>query len=295
VTPRPAPVDPAVVAGELLAARRYAHLCDDAVWRTARWAAGRSVSARDAVKKAKRKLHQVYGAYVTGWKPGLDAEPPPAGGEDSGEAEVLRAYCLRTMALHASTRERIPYLQRFYEEVFAVSGVPGAVLDLGCGLHPLALPWMGLRGAAAYDSVDMDARSVDVVRGFFASTGQAGVSACADLLGARTGWIPSSAGDRRPEQYDLAFLLKTIPCLEQQEKGAGERLLRSVPARRVVVSFALSTIGGGRRQAAQHYDGVAGRLFSALGWSAARTLIGNELVFVARPPDSEQTGYAEGL
>jgi 16S rRNA (guanine(1405)-N(7))-methyltransferase len=53
---------------------------------------------------------------------------------------------------------------------------------------------------------------------------------------------------------DLVLLLKAIPCLEQQEPGAGKRLLRSLEAPVVVVSFPARSLGGREKGMRENYD-----------------------------------------
>ena len=60
--------------------------------------------------------------------------------------------------------------------------------------------------------------------------------------------LSSSPGDSvssgPPEaSADMVLLLKAIPCLEQEEPGAGKRLLRSLDAPVVVVSFPARSLG----------------------------------------------------
>src|SRR5207249_1798337 len=77
----------------------------------------------------------------------------------SGE-EPWRAACRALMGAHASTRERAGIVDHFYEQVFAITGPPRTVLDVACGLGPVALPWMGLPPEAMYVACDVDSRIV---------------------------------------------------------------------------------------------------------------------------------------
>ena len=52
----------------------------------------------------------------------------------------LKSACRDILTLHSSTRERLPILDRFYRAVFEITGQPASILDLGCGLNPLACP-----------------------------------------------------------------------------------------------------------------------------------------------------------
>ncbi len=100
-----------------------------------------ATSAADAVKRVKRKLHQLVGAYV-------DAGLPAPGLLDAlsaaGDEVARRQICLRILSQHASTRERLPHIEAFYAAVFAGLRAPHRVMDLACGLNPVARPFMPL-------------------------------------------------------------------------------------------------------------------------------------------------------
>jgi 16S rRNA (guanine(1405)-N(7))-methyltransferase len=63
---------------------------------------------------------------------------------------------------------------------------------------------------------------------------------------------------------DVVLLLKTLPCLEQQEKGASLRLLQSLRTRFVVVSFPRGSLGGRDKGMHENYSqfirGIAGEM-----------------------------------
>ena len=86
----------------------------------------------------------------------------PSGGE-------LRAVCRELLGRHASTRERLPYLERFYPAIWeAIGDRPTGILDLGCGLAPLALPWMEIPTSTSYHAVDADRAAIALVDAFLA-------------------------------------------------------------------------------------------------------------------------------
>ena len=67
---------------------------------------------------------------------------------------------------------------------------------------------------------------------------------------------------------DVAFLLKTLPCLERQQEGAGVEVLRSLNARHVVVSFPTQSLGGREKGMYEHYREYALRLAATLSVGA---------------------------
>lgn len=179
----------------------------------------------DAVKRVKRRLHQAVGAFRSGRAATSVVWP-------ADDPVALREACLTAMRGHASTRERLPHLDAFYAGVWEVTGLPGHLLDLGCGLNPLALPWMGI-GGAAYHAIDVDAAALGVAGGFLEAVGQPHVAEVRDLV-----------VDVPEAPADVALLLKLVTTLDRQDGDAADRLLRRLRAGRAVVSFAARSLGG---------------------------------------------------
>jgi 16S rRNA (guanine(1405)-N(7))-methyltransferase len=231
----------------------------------ARLAAEELAKARnldDAVKRVKRRLHQAVGAFRSGRV--ASAVPWPV-----DDPAALRRSCLEAMRGHASTRERVPHLDAFHAPIWAVTGMPGRVLDLGCGLHPLALPWMGI-GAATYHAVDVDAAGLELVGGFLASVGQPHVVEVRDLV-----------TDAGTEPADVALLLKLVTTLDRQRPDAATAVLRSIRAAHAVVSFAARSLGG-RGSHERTYRSRLDRLVAEAGRvrRVTEASVPGELVFV---------------
>ena len=230
----------------------------------------KSRNADDAVKRVKRRLHQAVGAFRAGtrteWAWPVD------------DPVALRTACLDAMRQHASTRERIEHLDTFYPGIWQHTGVPRSVLDLGCGLGPLALPWMKI-GDAFVHAIDVDAGALDVVRSFLAVVEQPHRVEARDLLTP----LPIQSAD-------VALLLKLVPTLDRQDPAAATRLLRGLHADHAVVSFAARSLGGrggGGRE--RTYRDRLDRLVADAGRvrAVAEASVPGELVFVLNldPPD----------
>jgi len=70
----------------------------------------RARNPEDAVKRVKRRLHQVVGAFRGA--PQRNAIEEAWNGDLTSSA--FRAACIDALRGHASTRERIPHLESFY-------------------------------------------------------------------------------------------------------------------------------------------------------------------------------------
>ena len=262
----------------ILAARKYRSihpgLARDLA--AAELAKGRSV--KEAVKAAKNQLHQSAAAYIRrklNYDDALHelrtavAAAKRGPGSDPAADPAVRTLLHGLMAAHASTYERLPVLDTLYTQVFQKLPPVRSVLDIACGLHPLARPWMALSPDAAYYAFDIFADQIEFLNRFFDAMGYAGAAIQRNAL-----------DDKGMPPADIAFLLKTVPCLEQIESGASERLLHRIDAPILIVSFANQTLSGRKQGMAQQYaTGFLAQIKKA-GWQADSLIYPSELVYI---------------
>lgn len=251
----------------VLASAKYREILPDLVRAVARreLAAGRS--PKEADKATRGSLHQVAASYLEGRARYDDWLRSIASARDDGE-EALRRALLAVMARHASTRERLPVLDTFYATALAGIEPPRSVLDIACGLNPLAIPWMPLAPGARYTACDVFRDLVTFLGAVMRLLGVPGNAEWRDVV-----------HDPPQEEVDLALLLKAIPCLEQLDRGAGQRLLDGLAARHLLVSFPIASLGGRDRGMIAHYDAHMGDLLAGRRWGVERYLFETELVY----------------
>lgn len=223
-------------------------------------------SFKEAVKATKNKLHQVGGAY---WKTAVDYSKAVAQLQNAQGKEAFRQTCYDLMRGHASTRERLPILEDFYTTVLAALPSIRHVVDVACGLNPLSFPWMPLADGVVYDAYDIYGDMMAFLQAYFALAGVNGHAHHQDVL------------SQPPiEPVDLAFVLKTLPCLEQVEKGAAARLLHTLRARYVLVSYPRQSLGGRGKGMDAHYEAHFWQLANGRGWQVRRFEFATELAFL---------------
>ncbi|MGD0002933.1 MAG: hypothetical protein ABSE06_01745 [Anaerolineaceae bacterium] len=226
---------------------------------------------KNAVKATRNKIHQVGGAYqehailYPAWLAELKSTPP-----DLGDAR-LREFCWRMMGEHASTRERLPVLERFYATVLEPIAPLQSVADLACGFNPLALPWMMLAENAPYYGCDIYADLADFFNNFLAHLRCPGKVEVCDL----THSIPS-------QPVHLALLLKTLPCLEQVNKTIGLALLDRIQADFLLVSFPASSLTGRSKGMVKNYAAHFMKMIEGRPWSVMRFEFPSELAFLVK-------------
>jgi 16S rRNA (guanine(1405)-N(7))-methyltransferase len=261
------PLDRLVTA--VLKSPKHGRICEEFIRRVGAEELPKRRNLKEAIKATKNKLHQVGGAY-------LDANMPYArwlellrGAARSPDRDDLLDACREVMSHHASTEERLPILDSFYTIVLADLAPVRSVLDVACGLNPLAIPWMPLALGAAYYAYDIYHDMIEFVVAFMALTGVNGYAHARDVAQ----FVP-------PEKVDVALVLKTIPCLEQIDKSAGLRLLESINADHVMVSFPVRSLGGYDKGMVTNYETRLHDLLAGKPWPVQRFAFETELVFL---------------
>lgn len=266
------------VSSAVSASAGYRNIDAGFVRRIAEAEAAKGRSYKETVKAVKNKLHQVGGAYLggtmdyTGWLARLR--------EAQGDLDRTREVCRGILERHASTRERLPFLDRFYTEILAGIETPRTIIDLACGLNPVALPWMGLPVTVEYTAVDIYRDMIDFLNQFFSILGVLGRAVSGNALENEAPGMETGKVIEFSEGWDLALLLKAIPCLEQVDKAAGRKLLQRIHARTMVVSFPARSLGGRNKGMDQNYTAHFLELIEGLGRQVRRIDFPNELVFV---------------
>ena len=197
---------------------------------------------KEVVKAAKSKLHQIGTVYLDSPRPLQSnfSEIPP---EQRTNIVYQKQWATPFLQNHASTRERFDFVDEFYEKVFTELGSVEKIIDLACGMNPLFRPWMPISSAVQYTACDIFTDGIEIINGFFNAFHYQGKADLCDL----TTQVPDCAGQ-------VVFLLKTLPCLEQVEKGIGRRLLSQIKADALVVSFPSKSLGGKNVGMQQHYE-----------------------------------------
>jgi 16S rRNA (guanine(1405)-N(7))-methyltransferase len=263
-------VDLGAVVSAVASSKKYRALCEDTIRRVAEHelAAEPDGSLKAAIKATRRRLHQVYGAFGQRFDGEAFYCRLETAYESGSEAEIQTA-CRQVLELHQSTRERLQAIDRFYPAIWAVTGKPRTILDLGCGLNPLALPWMDLEQGARIVALDIDRERVDWLNRYLALAGREPLARCQDVLAHPPG-----------DAADVALLLKMGPTLERQEPGSTGRLIEVLQAPYVVVSFAVKSLGGREKGMAENYQRQFVKLAASRGWPATEVRFQSELVFI---------------
>lgn len=227
----------------------------------------RRFGEKRAEKEAKRILHQTVMLFSMKGKHQkeemqLTLEKLK---ENFGEGKEL---LYDVLLMHDSTRERMAFMEEFYVRIWEITGVPQSIVDWGCGLQPLSRPWMGLPAETRYVGFEIDSQLVHVVN---------------EVTSLENWQTEARLGDVLMDTFepvDVGFLLKVLPVLEHQKKGASRDVLQKIAARWLVVSFPVSSVSGKEKGMREFYAERYEPIFRELNWVFRKLEFAEELVYV---------------
>lgn len=140
---------------------------------------------------------------------------------DSGDFDAL-------LKVHSSTNERL----EFYPELKKrVSGLGAkSILDLGCGINPVALASLGSR----YLASDINESDLEAVRRYFRKERINGEVFVYDLR---------NFNDDLPE-VDLCILFKVLDTIETKGHRIAEKIIVGLKCKYILISFATRKLSG---------------------------------------------------
>lgn len=156
----------------------------------------------------------------------------------SSTKEDLSVEILKT---HSSTKERLPFYKELYQKIFKITGKPKKIIDLGCGINPFSVPLMKLK-KLEYLAFDLSEEEISLLNSFFNILHKKNkhFKGKADILD-----ILNFNRLSRLRNVEVCFLFKMTDVLDQ---GRGhkvtEEVIKKIPAKYIVISFATKTMSG---------------------------------------------------
>lgn len=188
------------------------------------------------IKELKKELGLLYSCYLL---------------ENPTKRERIINACSyedteELLALHKSTKERIPYYTEIYSKIFSWYK-PKRILDLGCGYNPLsyALITKSLKSSPEYVAVDINAKDMELLSIFAKRNSLPLQSYCFSTLD------PKLFTTILDKKEDCIFLFKALDSLEKIEPNATKTIFERITAKHIVVSFPTKSLSSQRNFSAQ--------------------------------------------
>jgi 16S rRNA (guanine(1405)-N(7))-methyltransferase len=257
----------AVVAA-IKQSKKYRDTHEETIRSLAQAALKQHKKPKQAAKAVRKRLHSIMAPYL-GDPDYETASQALLAAFASGDQESINQVCRDALFSHLSTRERLPILAEFYRQIFRITGIPHRLLDIACGLNPLAFPWMGLPNSVEYVAYDIHEPRIDFINLYFNLQGLPPLARAQDV-----------ALHYPQESADVAIFLKEMPRFERNYPGNGRDFLAALQVRYLVISFpTISTHSG--RNLVKRYREFFDQLTTGKDWPGTELMFAGEMVFVA--------------
>lgn len=252
--------------------KKYADTSEETIRDLAATALQQHKKPKAAIKAVRTKLHSIMAPYL--------GDPDYAAAADqldaafaSGDNTAVTTTCWQILDAHLSTRERLPLLDDFYGRIWQVTGQPTALMDIACGLNPLALRWMGLDNLQALLAYDIHEPRIDFLNHYFRLEGLPPLAKLQDV-----------ALHLPQETADVALFLKEMPRFARNYPGQERPLLDAINANWLVLSFPTVSTHGGRNLTGRYRDFMH-QLIADKPWPLTELMFNGEMVFCIRKED----------
>ena len=158
------------------------------------------------IKNVRSQLRRVYGLFR----------------DDPQERKILIEKLLisprqkrssllqQILSTHSSTQERLSIYEQLYSKIFALSGKPKTILDLGCGINPFSFPYLKLKECTYY-AYDLIEEEIEAINNYFALVKKENPSFIGKAL------VADILAETLPKA-DLCFLFKITDVIDQGKK-----------------------------------------------------------------------------
>jgi 16S rRNA (guanine(1405)-N(7))-methyltransferase len=259
------------LVNEVRKSKKYSVVSEELVRDILKSELGKGKNQKELIKSIRNKIHQVGSSFqeemipYSTWITELNTLSTDLNSKQS------IAFIHKWLQFHSSTRERVPFIDRFFQESLAPIQPVESILDLACGFTPLCIPWMPLASGFSYTGIDIYQDMIGFLDQFF------------DHLKIKHSFsVGNILESLQMEKTHVAFLLKTIPCLEQVDKSIGSRLLENIPSDNILVSFPSRSLSGRSKGMAVNYEAHFMQLISGKNWKITNTEFPNEIVFLVQ-------------
>ena len=130
---------------------------------------------------------------------------------------------------HLSTKERVNFYTQLREIIKKMK--VKSILDLGCGINPIALAEKGVK----YYASDVNSKDLDVVKEYFKENDIDGKVFVCDL---------NKIDDFEFPKTDLTLVLKVFDILSKSDYKTARNVMEKISSPHIIVSFSTKTLSG---------------------------------------------------
>jgi len=166
------------------------------------------------VKEVRAELRNLVGRFQTSSK---------------NREKLLKEKAIeKLLKTHSSTAERLDYYPKLKKIIDSLK--MKSILDLGCGLNPIALANKKIK----YYASDIREDELELIKLFFKKNRIKGKTFCYDLR---------KINDNLPKA-DLCLLFKVLDIIDDKKHKISKKIIETIPCNQIIVSFSTKKLSG---------------------------------------------------
>ena len=237
------------ITTEILKSKKYSGIEKNVIERISSETIQKYTGKKDVVKAVKKELHIIHESFLS--ESCLTKAESLIDNYKGENVNTDRDFAVQLMALHASTRERLPEADEIYALLGEYIRAEDCVIDIGCGFNPFALPFYSVFPKKYY-AFDICLNAKRLLEKYFMLINRScETDYSAEIFDAAAqmplvfsqGQTALSAGTGENGKNTL-FMFKLMPLLERQKKGHGFRIMENPSFKKIIVSFPTKSAGG---------------------------------------------------
>jgi len=134
----------------------------------------------------------------------------------------------KLLSTHSSTKERMPHYTELKEKISEIN--PKSILDLGCGLNPIALANKKIK----YYASDINEEDLEIIKKYFSKNKFKGQVFVHDL----------TQTEKTLPKADLCLLFKVLDVIDTKNHTLSKEIIIKTPCKAFLVSFATKKLSG---------------------------------------------------
>jgi 16S rRNA (guanine(1405)-N(7))-methyltransferase len=191
----------------------------------------RSKEYEELLKKVRKELRAVYGVFQGDGDRDDILKRLRLTKDETEQLELVN----QLLSLHTSTKERLPYYDNIYARICALK--PHIVLDIGCGMNPLAYHHFVQHGCRPeIVASDISKTDMEFLQQCFKTLKIPGQAIPLDLT--------KDYAKLKEHPADVVLMLKLLDSLEEASRHISYKIFDNIEAEWIIASFPTKSLGG---------------------------------------------------
>ncbi len=247
----------------------------------------RAKELKKLIKEVRAVIRRQYGLFQTkdiikapGLLQDLDKALKKIAKENKAENlfddQKVQKIHMELLKIHVSTKERLPFYSKFFQDIFAVTGRPKSILDIACGFNPLAIQYMN-HTPERYTATELNKKDTAIITSYFTTLQKVDQYKKLKLKTIQCDLEKKEDVNKLRGNFDVCFALKIFDLLENK---TSEYIVKKITCKWLIASFSTKTI----TKAPMRFKRRASfqKMLRRLGFEYTTITFSNEIAYVIK-------------